>query len=132
MADHSDKVTEERRQRNADILAPLDDSVANGRFFARCAAERAELKRKITVIIRQIMSKKKADKTELELLMDDWCFNNGPADTPAKQRIMFKDIIARRIAQLALQRQQRDKAEYRALSGLMDGFEDSGLSDFPL
>jgi len=122
--------SEERQQLNEDILAPLSDSGANGRFFARLKTARRELRRKIVVTLRQISDQRKANMTEMDLLMDDWVFHNGPADTRAKQEQMLTDVAARRVAQIAAKRQLAAQAGQNASRGALDcGFERGSLTD---
>jgi hypothetical protein len=129
MADHSDKATEERRQRNRDILAPLSDSGANGRFFAERAQQRGEIVRKLNVALRQIKTEQEHEKTEEELLQDDWQFHRGPADTPEKKSRMNADINARRLQQRVLEKRLQQRAAYQG--SLMDGFEDGEFGELP-
>ena len=129
--------SEERQQLNEDILAPLSDSGANGRFFARLKTARRELRRKIVVTLRQISDQRKADLTEMDLLMDDWVFHNGPADTRARQEQMLTDVAARLAAKKQLAAQAGQNASRGALDcgfergSLTDGFDgDRGLDEF--
>ena len=129
--------SEERQQLNEDILAPLSDSGANRRFFTRLKTARMELRRKIVVMLRQISDQRKADLTEMDLLMDDWVFHNGPADTRARQEQMLTDVAARLAAKKQLAAQAGQNASRGALDcgfergSLTDGFDgDRGLDEF--
>ena len=131
MADSSDKATEERRQRNQDILAPLSDSDANGRFFLARAEQRMEIIRLLNTLLRQEKADVERNKTKLELLCDDWQFHRGPADTPEKKERMYQDIFARLRQQIAARQRQRNANEYLDAMGLMEGFEDGEFGDLP-
>lgn len=114
----------DRQERNRDILAPLGASGANGRFFARCAETVAEYARKVRVILRQIKTEKQEALTEIKLLIDDWQFHRGPADTPEKQRNMHRDVLARLITRAEAKKRLRDRAEYNASLGeIGEGWE---------
>jgi hypothetical protein len=115
--DHNDKKTEERRQRNRDILAPLGDGDASARFYARRAEQRVEQARLENVYLRQLKSGRERARTLVQLEIDSWIFQNGPVDTRERYEAMCGDIEERVLQKLAAEKQLRDRAGYQSNLG---------------
>jgi hypothetical protein len=99
-----------------------------GKFFLKRAEQRRELVRKISVIQRQIQNDKTRNKTESDLLCDEWEFHRGPADTPEKKNRMMSDVNALRVVQRVKEKLAEKSTEQ---SSLMDGFDDEPFGDLP-
>jgi hypothetical protein len=123
-------MTNDTQQRNLDTLAPLSDSDANGRFFAARAEQRGEIVQQLKVLVRQINTEREHDKTEVELLCDDWVFHRGPADTEEKKNRMFSDVNALRLRQRVREKLQ-NRTGHTDSSSLMDGFEGGEFGELP-